>query len=130
MSTITDSEFLHRRIHPTQMKEGRPSSAAFTDPEMSVDRAALRTVDETLRGYGSYGVAGFSAGFARGLEQEVIPDPALLNQSHALVKGHKPRATSKRFARECTLVRAPHAPLNPPEPHVSSVQTPGSIADL
>jgi hypothetical protein len=40
---IADADDLHRRIHPSQVKAGKPTSAAFEDPQLSVDLARLTT---------------------------------------------------------------------------------------
>ena len=94
MTPIADDETLHRRIHPIHVKpDGNVCSAAFNDPEMSVDRASLRSADETLREYDGYGLAAFVTKHARDLGQEVLPDPELLNPAHALVTGKKTKAT-------------------------------------
>lgn len=105
---IADAEQLYRRVHPTQVKDdGKLSSAAFTDPELSVDRAMLTTTEQTLREHPKHGIAAFTAGLARELEQEVVPDASLFNRAHALVKGSKPKSVKRRFAREAELIRQP-----------------------
>jgi hypothetical protein len=110
VNPITDDETLHRRIHPIHVKpDGNVSSAAFNDPQMSVDRASLRSADETLHGYDGYGLAAFAAKNARDLEQEVLPAPDLLNPAHALVKGKKTKKTARAFAKLSRLLRRPHA---------------------
>jgi hypothetical protein len=116
MSQVEDAEILHRRIHWSQVKsDGSVCSAAFTDPEMSVDRANLRKAEETLQGFTGYGVAALVAGFARSLEQEVREDPTLLNKAHALVAGKKPKSTQKKLARAARwVVRVPKQPSPPP----------------
>lgn len=115
MTAIADLEMLHRRIHPAQMQDGRVSTAAFSDPEMSVDRARMRTAQESLQKHAGYGLAGFTAGFARGVKdpQEVLPSPSLFNPSHALVKGKKSKATRREFALGSSLVVRPAAPVEP-----------------
>lgn len=99
-ASVADDEPLHRRIHPTFKKEdGTVSSAAFTDREMSVDRSPYCNVEQTLFGYGGYGVAALLAATARTFDQEVISDPLLLNPAHALVKGEKPKSIARKLAR-------------------------------
>ncbi|MBK7536597.1 MAG: hypothetical protein IPI49_14760 [Myxococcales bacterium] len=111
MSEISDDEQLHRRIHPMQVKDdGTISTAAFTDPEMSVDRAQIWTAQRSLEGHPGMGIAAFTAGFARTLKepQEVVPDVTeLFRPAHALVKGKKPKATQKQLARGSSLVVRP-----------------------
>lgn len=118
MSNIGDHEVLHRRIHPDQMKDnGRPSSAAFTHFEMSVDRASIWSVEKTLHEHPDFGVAAISAGLARELKQEVAATPSLLNPSHADVSGHKTKSVSRKFSEACALVKAPRtSPGHEPSP--------------
>lgn len=118
MSKVADNEVLHRRIHPSQIRpDGSVSSAAFTDIELSVDRSALRTADETLNGYTGYGLAGFAAGFAREVGQEVRPDPSLLNRAHALVIGKKTKGTQRQLAKSARwVVKVQTSTAGPPSP--------------
>jgi hypothetical protein len=46
---VSPSDILYRWLHPSQFnwKENRPTSGAFTDPNMSVDIAKLTTIDES-----------------------------------------------------------------------------------
>lgn len=98
--TVADEEPLHRRIHPTfQRPDGTISSAAFTDPEMSVDRGHYRSIEESLENYGTFGLAVLLASAARQLGQTVVADPDLLNPAHALVRGHKSRSVARSLAR-------------------------------
>lgn len=102
---VADDEPLHRRIHPTFKKDdGTVSSAAFSDPEMSVDRSPYWGLDQTLLGYSGYGVAALLAASARGYDQEVVSDPMLLNPAHALVKGEKPKSIARKLARASAWV--------------------------
>src|SRR5262249_29876451 len=97
---IADTEPLNRRIHPDFVRpDGSVSSQAFTDSELSVDRAAYWDVAETLRGYDGYGVASIITSFARKLQQEVVADKLLLNPAHALVKGKKSKSIARALAR-------------------------------
>lgn len=102
---IDDTEHLNRRIHPEFVKpDGSVSSQAFTDTELSVDRASYWAAAETLRGYNGYGVAGIIASFARSLQQEVVSDKLLLNPAHALVKGKKTKSIARGLARSASWV--------------------------
>lgn len=105
-SAIDNGETLHRRIHPTFIKpDGSPSSQAFTDPEMSVDRAQYRSLDETMDGCPNHGCAAVETQFARGLNQEVVADHLLLNPAHALVKGKKTKSIARELARNSVRVK-------------------------
>ena len=102
---VRDQEILHRRVHPTFFRpDGSISSQAFRDDEMSVDRAAFRRVEETLAGYGGYGIAALGTTTARNLGQRVLADPLPLNPAHALVRGRKTKSISRRLARSASWV--------------------------
>jgi hypothetical protein len=110
MSTdvIDDADELYRRIHPDQVKDdGTISSAAFNTLEMSVDRATLYSPTQSLEDYSNCGLASFTAGFARELQQEVIPAPVLFNPAHALVKGKKTKGMCRRFAKMARILKQP-----------------------
>ena len=96
---IADADDLYRRIHPLQVRDGRPTSAAFTDPELSVDLAKLTTPQPSLSDYASHGLASIIAGHARSLRQEVFHNPVESNPAHALVKGKKTPSIAKSLAR-------------------------------
>ncbi len=96
---IADADDLYRRIHPSQVKEGRPTSAAFRAKELSVDLARLTTVLQCLSGYALHGLASITTAHARSLGQDVIHDPLEANPAHALVKGTKTCSTAKKLAR-------------------------------
>jgi hypothetical protein len=111
---VAPEEPLSQRIYPGFVKsDGSLSSQAFTDPQMSVDRAWYRSVDDTLEKYAGYGVAQFLCQVAIDLGQEVVPAPELLNVAHALVKGQKPKSVQRQFARLSQIVRAPERQLGP-----------------
>ena len=96
---IAGADDLYRRIHPSQVKEGRPTRAAFTDPELSVDLARLTTSEQSLSGHASHGLASIKAGHARSLGQDVFHDPLETNPAHALVKGKKTPRIGRSLAR-------------------------------
>ena len=96
---IADADDLYRRIHPLQVKDGRPTSAAFTASELSVDLAKLTTPEQSLSDCASYGLASITAGHARSLGQEVFHDPVESNPAHALVKGKKTASIARSLAR-------------------------------
>jgi hypothetical protein len=90
--TVQPSNELYRWLHPGQFdwKESRPTSAAFTDPHMSVDIAVLTDVKQSyLRGKrnGKNAVVSFQASIALEREQEVIhcPTHVLTNQTETSV---------------------------------------------
>lgn len=97
---VADDEALHRRVRPEFVKpDGSVSSQAFTDHNLSVDRAAYCDVASTLRGFQSTGVVSIVAALARELNQEVLAEPSLLNPAHALVKGKKTKSIARALAR-------------------------------
>lgn len=111
LDEVDDLELLWRRVHQSQFVpdgEGgmKVSSAAFTDPNLSVDRAWIVIAaggDVSTTRQDGVGVAQFSAGFARSLDQEVDPDPVEGNDAHALVKGDKRRG-NRRVAKRLAEV--------------------------
>jgi len=108
---IADADDPYRRIHHSQVKEGRPTRAAFTDPELSVDLARLTTPEQRLTGHASHGLASITAGHARSLGQDVFHDPLETNPAQAIVKGKKTARIGKSLARSATWVLLP--PNNP-----------------
>ena len=96
---IADSDELYRRIHPSQVKDGRPTSAAFKDLELSVDLARLTTCQRSLRRYPLHGLASIITGHARSQQQVVFHDPLETNPAHALVKGTKTLSVARSLAR-------------------------------
>ena len=99
VQAIADADDLHRRIHPSQVKDGRPTRAAFTDPELSVDLARLTTLEQSLSGHATHGLASIRAGHARSLGQDVFHDPLDTNPAHAIVKGKKTPRIGRSLAR-------------------------------
>jgi hypothetical protein len=102
---VANEECLHRRVHPTFVKnDGKVSSQAFTGDELSVDRGHYRDTEDTLLNHEGYGIVGFYAEYARQLDQEVISDPLTTNLAHALVNGKKTNSVRKRFAKKSSWV--------------------------
>ena len=91
-------EILWRRIHKDHFVDGRITTAAFKDPEMSVDLARLRG-NMSLTLANGVGVASFSSAVAYDNEQQVYSYPLVDNQAHALVIGNKPRSVRQGFCR-------------------------------
>jgi hypothetical protein len=78
--TIEDSDKLYRWLHPSQFKwdEGRPTSAAFKDPYMSVDLACLTSLEDSYsraRKNNKNAVASILVSQARQKEQKVVHCP-------------------------------------------------------
>jgi len=102
---ITDKDFLYRRIplKPFFWKEinGKkvPSSFAFkTKPDedgLSVNIAALTSVDETILDVEKFGVAEFSARIPLETGYKCIYDPQPENKAHALIEGNTNRIAKK-----------------------------------
>lgn len=99
LQEIADVDGLYRRMHPLQVKDGMPTSAAFKDAELSVDLARLTTLERSLMGYPLHGLASITAGYARFLGQTVFHDPLEANPAHALVKGNKTPHIARSLAR-------------------------------
>lgn len=113
-SHVDDDEVLHRRIPPDRIKPGNlPSSSAFSHEEMSVDRAAYRTIEESLTNYEHEGLASLVTRPCRALSLPVEHDPVTYNVAHTLVKGKKTKGTQKALARLATMVKVPPSTNNP-----------------
>ena len=104
---VADADDLYRRIHPSQVKDGKLTSAAFKDLQLSVDLARLTTPQRSLSRHPSHGLASITALVARSLGQEVIHNPLNINPAHALVIGNKSLATARSLARSATWVLLP-----------------------
>lgn len=115
--TISNEDVLWRRISPLDFvhdeNSGRiqPSSNAFRDhpsgTPMSVSLAAETTAVEVLDGHPRFALAGFTAGFARGLKQGITRRPLPEDPAHAEVFGRKTRSVRKRLAMESDWVVPP-----------------------
>jgi hypothetical protein len=97
---VEDSASLLRRIHPSQVIHDqntglqRPSSAAFKDPDLSVDVEDILVSlgmdwHFSLRDYPGYSLVRFTAQVARAKGQAVILHPLPENPAHAQVEGKK-----------------------------------------
>jgi hypothetical protein len=104
--SIADEWSLLRRIYPGHIvPDGntgstRVSSAAFKDPEMSVDveemlTAAGRTWQFSLDGYPLYSLMRIIAAVPRALRQAVVHTPLPENDAHAEVRGVKRDRTAR-----------------------------------
>lgn len=106
---------LLRRIHPEQVIQDqngggrRPSSAAFKDPELSVDAEPILEEDGfdwlfSLNGYEGYSLVRFLADAARQRDLPVVHDPIPGNRAHTLVRGKKTKPISKGLSKESKWV--------------------------
>lgn len=112
IEVIAAEDMLWRRLHRTQIVPDsqtgaeRISSAAFTDPQLSVDLARLvRDGDYRVTMGASAGVAAFAASVARkrGLAVEHAPDPD--NDAHTHVLGKKTESIQRHLARSSMLLQ-------------------------
>ena len=106
---------LLRRIHPKQLVPDqnsggrRPSSAAFKDPELSVDAEPILEEDGlnwnfSLNGYEGYSLVRFLADAARQRYLPVVHDPVFDNRAHTLVCGKKTNSIAKGLSNESEWV--------------------------
>lgn len=130
--TITDGDRLWRRLHPSQMtfdenlQRRRPSSAAFSDSSdgtaMSVSIVKLRPSDDPdvlVSEHPGEGIAEFTAGFARGLNQGVEHTPDEGGPDHGSVwdrKGNRSSGTRSKLAKGCEVLREPAPHVEPRNP--------------
>ena len=91
--SVHSEEELWRRIHEHHYIDGKITTAAFRDPNLSVDIARLRVHKHlTLNdGNAGVGVASFNADVAYANGQDVRRAPIENNDAHALVLGRKSR---------------------------------------
>lgn len=105
---IPDDAQLLRRIHPDYVVEDknsglpRPSSAAFKDPNMSVDIEDFLLDDGldatfSLAGYPGYSLVRIVAGAAREKNLSVVHVPLVENSYHAEVRGKKTGAIANHL---------------------------------
>lgn len=76
--------------------DGKVSSIAFSDPELSVDIARIQQ-DMSITLAGEAGVAEFQASAAQALDQQTVADPLPDNAAHALVIGQKPKSVQRKL---------------------------------
>ena len=115
--SIPDENPLWRRIHPEHWVPGgqgnfRLSSAAFQDhpngsPMSVFIVGAESSVEAALRGYRGFGLAEFSAGLARRLDQGIHRAPLPDQPDHGEVFGKKTHSVKKAFASNAALVQPP-----------------------
>lgn len=93
--SVASDEILWRRVHRSHFQQGRVISAAFKDPEMSVDVASLQEDMSATMIDTSVGVSALSCSDAEAEGQTVIRDPIEGNDAHALVLGEKPTPVAR-----------------------------------
>ncbi|MFI5297922.1 MAG: hypothetical protein ACHREM_07465 [Polyangiales bacterium] len=136
MTALTDDdEFLFRQVHPTFVRDGRPSSQAFRptpkdEGKLSVARGALTTAEDAYtlhtqrRGLASAGSWAVTVGECREQALVAVEDPiessadAVVDPAHALVdfaQVSKSQAEAKgaRLARHAHDRGRLHPPIEP-----------------
>lgn len=113
---IADDVMLLRRIRPDQIVddentgERRPSSAAFKDPELSVDAELILIANGldwkfSLKGHPDYSLAQFTAADARAKELQVLHKPINPgNPAHTEICGKKTQGIANHL-RNCSAWR-------------------------
>lgn len=120
MSDVDDGSIagdwaLLRRIHPEQIVsdkrtgELRVSSAAFRDPEMSVDVEELLKQAGldwrfSLKDHAGYSLMKFSAAVPRSHGLTVVHSPLPDNNAHAEVRGQKSPAIARALSKSAEWV--------------------------
>jgi hypothetical protein len=99
---------LLRWLHPGQFdwNENRATSAAFKDPQMSVDILSMTTIDESYQRaekQGKNAVVSLSYQQVKDLGLEVKHDPIDGNNAHAVVIGEKKKSMARKLANACTV---------------------------
>lgn len=108
---IGDDDVLWRRLHAKHLTldhstgERRITSAAFTDPQLSVDLARLVAPrDHRVTMAHGAGVAELAAHVPRSKQLEVRHDPVPDNEAHSLVTGRKTQSIARFLARKSRLL--------------------------
>jgi hypothetical protein len=100
---VSNEDYVYRRVHPSQIKDGEVTSAAFDDPRMSVDIASLTTPEKSHARCKSaeYGLVRIAVGDLRQLSapQEVKHWPEIANRAHGLVNGNKTPSTRRKIKK-------------------------------
>lgn len=113
--SIADEWSLLRRIHPDHIVPDknsgglRVSSAAFRDPEMSVDVEEMliksgKTWQFSLEGYPAYSLMRLLASVPRSLQQAVVHVPLPDNDAHAEVQGKKTNSVARSLSAAASWV--------------------------
>ena len=105
---IKPDDRLLRWLHPGQFdwNENRATSAAFKDPQMSVDILSMTTLDESYqraKKLGKNAVVSLSYQEVKDLELEVKHDPIDGNDVHALILGKKTNSIARKLANACKV---------------------------
>lgn len=113
--SIEDDWTLLRRIHPEQIVpdkrtgELRVSSAAFRDPEMSVDVEELLKKANldwrfSLKDHAGYSLMKFAAAVPRSHDLAVVHSPLPDNDAHAEVRGQKSASIARALGKAAEWV--------------------------
>jgi hypothetical protein len=113
--SIADDTCLLRRIRADQVIDDanlgkrRPSSAAFKDPELSVDAEPILKANgldwrSTLQGYPGYSLVNVDAGHARAKGLAVIPKPENGKPAHTEVVGRKTQGIANYLVANASWV--------------------------
>jgi hypothetical protein len=105
---VQPSDTLLRWFHPGQFKwdEGRATSAAFKDDEMSVDILCLTTLEESYvraKKIDKNAVASLRVQLVLEKGLEVIHSPIEGNYAHAIVSGKKSKSVAKFLAQNSKI---------------------------
>lgn len=118
--SIGDECELYRRVHPFQVVDDentgakRPSSAAFSDPELSVDLKRTLEVNGLdwrfcLKVHAQHSLVTFPAGAARAAKQQLVLDPLDDNPAHTLVVGKKTQSVRNALVKASVWVHLSNA---------------------
>jgi hypothetical protein len=108
-SRVSNEDFLYRRIHPYwQKSSSEVSTAAFTDPNLSVDLKSLTTAERAWKRSKNpdFGVAQIPVAIMPRLKvpQEVKHWPEIYNWAHTLVIGKKTESVQKEIRRNAKII--------------------------
>jgi hypothetical protein len=112
---IVDDDWVLRRIHPSQIIDDknagtkRPSSGAFTDPDLSADSELLLAKfgldsNHCIKNHAGYSLARVSVQVARTAGMAVTHTPQEDNPAHTDVTGKKTKATQRQLSSSAEWV--------------------------
>lgn len=106
VESIPDDDRLFRRIPPVwyNKEEDRVTSAAFRDPDMSVNWEKYITPENAVRKYPAHYLAALTAKTPRAKSLEVKHSPSRLQHSHSSILGKKTTAIARFLAENSVLL--------------------------
>lgn len=108
---VSPDEELRRAVRSDQLDElGKPNSAAFSSPDLSVDVAGLAPLMETRERFPAKWIALFPCRVPTELGAQPVHEPTPDNKSHAVIPGRLSRGKIRQIKSAITNVIGPLKP--------------------